>query len=282
VLPLATRHELVERMLNEIHQHYSQEITLAALARRLRQQSAYLGRLFRDDVGITVHKYMTRAQMVFGAAHVRAGVKIESVALDLGYRSKKNFYRQFKRHFDMTPEAYRHRHNTAATSPAPAGQFHHSADQLVNAPDRPVLTHRADKPSTGSRRRKMAKSLRRSSVAMLLTDERGCYVGATETAVILTGYSVDELRGMPAEVLFPNDSASNTRCRLRVLSLASASLPATTMLQTKSAGPIAVHLTSVENVLVGRQRLTAAHVQGAAPFNGNKKKSRDYRGSRLT
>jgi PAS domain-containing protein len=89
---------------------------------------------------------------------------------------------------------------------------------------------------------------------MLVTDERGRYVGATETAVILTGYSVDELRGMPADVLFPNDSASNAQCRLQVLSLASTSLPATTVLQTKSAGPIGVHLTSVENLLVERQQ----------------------------
>jgi hypothetical protein len=80
----------------------------------------------------------------------------------------------------------------------------------------------------------------------------------------LTGYSVDELRGMPAEVLFPNDSASNARSRLQVVSLASTALPATTALQTKSAGPIAVHLTSVENLLLERQQLTAAPVRGEA------------------
>ena len=35
-------------------------------------------------------------------------MKIEAIALDLGYRSKKHFYRQFKRRFGMTPDVYRH------------------------------------------------------------------------------------------------------------------------------------------------------------------------------
>jgi AraC-like DNA-binding protein len=40
------------------------------------------------------------------SALIRDGVKIEAVALLVGYRSKKNFYRQFKRRFAMTPSAY--------------------------------------------------------------------------------------------------------------------------------------------------------------------------------
>src|SRR5690349_8513159 len=94
-------------MLHEIHRHYNQHLTLSVLAKILRRQPAYVGRVFRNQIGVTVHEYITRARMVFGAAHIRAGVKIEAVALDLGYRSKKNFYRQFRARFGMTPEAYR-------------------------------------------------------------------------------------------------------------------------------------------------------------------------------
>jgi transcriptional regulator GlxA family with amidase domain len=38
---------------------------------------------------------------------IRAGVKIEAVALFVGYRSKKNFYRRFRRHFATTPLQFR-------------------------------------------------------------------------------------------------------------------------------------------------------------------------------
>src|ERR1700704_3621909 len=101
-------HAHVQRMLSQIQENYTQRLTLGTLAKTLGRQSAYLGRLFRDEVGVTVHEYMTRARMVNGAVQVRSGVKVEAVALDLGYQSKKNFYRQFKRRFGMTPETYRH------------------------------------------------------------------------------------------------------------------------------------------------------------------------------
>ncbi len=133
-------------MLSEIRQNYSQRLTLATLARLLRRQSAYLGRLFREEIGITVHEYVTRARMVFGGAHVRAGVKIEAVALDLGYRSKKNFYRQFKRFFGMTPEAYRHNHNgPAADHPRGGRRPHLSAPR--RRPRRVRRTSLFDAPS---------------------------------------------------------------------------------------------------------------------------------------
>jgi PAS domain S-box-containing protein len=95
----------------------------------------------------------------------------------------------------------------------------------------------------------MAWTLSGSPPALLMTDEHGRYVGATTTAVALTGYSVDELRGMRTEVLFPQGRRSSTRCRLQVLRPALSSLPATTVLQTKDAGRISVHLMSVENLL---------------------------------
>jgi two-component system, response regulator YesN len=106
--PATTPHEHVQRMLQQIQRHYNQRLTLDMLATGLGSQSAYLGRAFRKEIGVTVHEYITRARMEYGAAHVRAGVKIEAVALDAGYLSKKNFYRQFKRRFGMTPDEYRH------------------------------------------------------------------------------------------------------------------------------------------------------------------------------
>jgi AraC-like DNA-binding protein len=213
-----TPHQHVQRMLEEIHQHYNQRLTLAGLSKVLSRQSAYLGRLFRDEVGITVHQYLTRARMIFAAAQVRAGVKIEAVSLDLGYRSKKNFYSQFKRQFGMTPEAYRR-----------------AVDALSPMSPRDARNgHLASRSLTGA------------DVAMLVTDETGRCVGATEGAVAMTGYAAHELRGMPAEMLFPGSLSCGLGCRLQVLHPTSASRPATTVLQTKSAGRIQVHLTTVD------------------------------------
>jgi AraC-like DNA-binding protein len=260
----ATTHEHVQRMLDEIHQRYNERLTLAGLAKVLRRQSAYLGRLFREELGVTVHEYITRARMVFGAAQVRAGVKIEAVSLDLGYLSKKNFYRQFKRRFGMTPEAYRNDCNGCATNTSiaaaqprkrPNHQRSAATSASNNGPDGFPAEQEQGTDSLGpARQLNMARS--GWSVALLVTDEDGRYVGATPAAVRLTGYSVSELRGMPVEALFPDGPGSKTQCRVQVLHPVSASHPATTVLQTKSAARIRIHVTSVENLLghIGNSR----------------------------
>jgi PAS domain-containing protein len=91
---------------------------------------------------------------------------------------------------------------------------------------------------------------------MLLTDGRGCYVGANQGAVSITGYSVDELRGMPAEALLPTRADPDTRCRLQLILQASSSLPCHAVLCTRSARAVPVHLTSAENLLSGTKSCT--------------------------
>jgi PAS domain S-box-containing protein len=225
-------------MLEQIHQHYNDRLTLAGLAKSLRRQSAYLGRLFRDEVGLTVHEYVTRARMIFASVQVRAGVKIEAVSLELGYRSKKNFYNQFKRRFGMTPDAYR---VMAANGTAASGRT--SIAATIGSSHGHIPRRAA---ARASRRESIAQWLTGSNVAMLVTDERGRYVGATEAAVSLSGYSVEELRGMPPDKLFPTAADSSSGCRLQVLHPTSTSRPATSVLQTKSAGRVHIHLTSVD------------------------------------
>jgi PAS domain S-box-containing protein len=253
-----TAHDHVQRMLDQIHQNYTQRLTLDTLAKTLERQSAYLGRLFRDAMGVTVHEYITRARMMFGAAQVRSGVKVEAVALDLGYRSKKNFYRQFKRRFGMTPEAYRQRHDrdrdgrTVERAPRPRARaesdapdsFHQTS--LVKS-DSPA-TEPVD-PQPAALTRRIVRALVSQRVAMLATDETGCCIAANEAAVLITGYSVAELRRMPAADLFHSDIQSDARSRVQILLPASPSLPANAVLRTRSAGPIHVHLTSAENLL---------------------------------
>jgi PAS domain S-box-containing protein len=97
--------------------------------------------------------------------------------------------------------------------------------------------------------RRILRALVSHRVAMLATDETGCCIAANEAAVLITGYSVAELRRMPAADLFHSDIQSDARSRVQILLPASPSLPANAVLRTRSAGPMHVHLTSAENLL---------------------------------
>ena len=104
--PVAQEH--VRRMLDRIEQSYSEPITLRSLASELHRQSAYLGGMFRREVGMSVHQWLTTVRLERASVLIREGVKVEAVSLLVGYRSKKNFYRQFKRRYGTTPFEHRH------------------------------------------------------------------------------------------------------------------------------------------------------------------------------
>jgi AraC-like DNA-binding protein/photosystem II stability/assembly factor-like uncharacterized protein len=99
----------VRRMLALIEEHAGESLSLATLARALGRQQAYLGRLFRQQMGVSTREYVVRVRLERAAGMICQGDKVEAVALEVGYRSKKNFYRQFIRHFGTTPAAYRAR-----------------------------------------------------------------------------------------------------------------------------------------------------------------------------
>jgi two-component system response regulator YesN len=93
-------------MLDVIEESYAERITLDTMSAALNRQSSYLGHLFRKETGMTVRQWLTRVRLDHAASLIREGVKIEAVALIVGYHSKKNFYRQFRRRFATTPSAY--------------------------------------------------------------------------------------------------------------------------------------------------------------------------------
>jgi len=98
---------LVRRVLEIIETQYTQPVTLPMLSTLTGRQGAYLGRVFMKEVGASVRTYVTRVRLQHAAALIREGVKVEAAALSVGYRSKKSFYRQFKRLYGTTPVPYR-------------------------------------------------------------------------------------------------------------------------------------------------------------------------------
>ena len=114
--------EVIEREMEELH-----------------RQGAYLGAMFRREVGVPMRQWLTKVRLDHAAALVREGVKIEAVSMLVGYRSKKNVYRQYKRRFGTTPFA----HGIAARDGAnamdqEAGACRHAGSIAERSVDRAV------------------------------------------------------------------------------------------------------------------------------------------------
>jgi AraC-like DNA-binding protein len=97
----------VRRALDYLAAHDERPVSLAQLARVAGCGRDRLARAFRRETGTTVQAHLRRLRLARAAREVGEGDKIEAVMLAVGYRGKRNFYRQFKARFGMTPGRYR-------------------------------------------------------------------------------------------------------------------------------------------------------------------------------
>jgi AraC-like DNA-binding protein len=89
-----------------LHQRYARSLPVTALARECHTTPARLAREFRHQFGMSIPRYQRRLRLVEALGRVRHE-KIEAVALSVGYRSTKNFYRAFRELTGTTPTGFR-------------------------------------------------------------------------------------------------------------------------------------------------------------------------------
>ena len=94
------------RAARRLHQGYARSVRLPALARECHTTPAWLAREFRRQFGMSSPRYQRTLRLVEALGSVRQD-KIEAVALRVGYRSTKNFYRAFRQLTGMTPTGFR-------------------------------------------------------------------------------------------------------------------------------------------------------------------------------
>lgn len=99
----------VARALGYIEEHYRELIGLTSVAEHVGCSRTHLAKVFRGEVGWTVHAYVQRVRLWRAVSGMRDGDKVEAVMLDVGYRSKRNFYRLFKNRLGAAPGAFRSR-----------------------------------------------------------------------------------------------------------------------------------------------------------------------------
>jgi AraC-like DNA-binding protein len=89
-----------------LREGYARSLRLPLLARECHTTPARLASEFRRQFGISIPQYRRTARLVEALERVRHE-KVEAVALQVGYRSSKNFYRAFRGLTGMTPTEFR-------------------------------------------------------------------------------------------------------------------------------------------------------------------------------
>lgn len=98
----------VATALDYIHEHYSEQISMAEVARRVYWSAEYFSRQFKEEVGENFNTYLTlyrldRAQELLNQTELR----VSEIAEKVGYTTPGYFSRIYKRYKGITPEQER-------------------------------------------------------------------------------------------------------------------------------------------------------------------------------
>jgi len=95
-------------VLVHIQANLDGDLSLDAVAKRVRLSSFHFHRLFRSVIGETLKQYTQRLRLERAANRlVIHDSTILDVALDSGFQTHETFSREFKRRFQVTPSGYR-------------------------------------------------------------------------------------------------------------------------------------------------------------------------------
>ena len=97
-------------LLEYVHQHYNEKITLERLAEAGHYSQSYILSLFKQNTGLTPVNYIN-SYRIYKAVELLRGTesRIIDVAMETGFPNVAYFIRQFRRSMNMTPLEYRKR-----------------------------------------------------------------------------------------------------------------------------------------------------------------------------
>jgi AraC family transcriptional regulator len=99
-----SRRQTTARALAVIAGNLPTRVTRVSVAQACGCSGASLDRLLKKHVGMTVHQVLTAIRLSTAlVATVTSDLKFEAVAREVGYRSKKDMYRQYVHRFGVTP-----------------------------------------------------------------------------------------------------------------------------------------------------------------------------------
>lgn len=100
--------ELIKKIINYIHENYSNKIYIETLALEANMNTQYFCRFFKNIVGKTPVDYINSYRIEKSAELLQTeALSISNIALSVGIDNFSYFVKQFKKYKNCTPSQYR-------------------------------------------------------------------------------------------------------------------------------------------------------------------------------
>src|SRR5262249_21410183 len=99
---------------------YAETLRLDPIADELRVSSFHLCRTFKDEIGVTMHRYLNGLRLRASLGRLAGGeAALTALALALGFSSHSHFSAAFRREFSISPSDVRSTLSRRSEPPAP-------------------------------------------------------------------------------------------------------------------------------------------------------------------
>ncbi|PYI54364.1 helix-turn-helix domain-containing protein [Paenibacillus flagellatus] len=115
-------HPVKRAVLDYLHRHYHEDISLETAADRLNMSAGYMSKLFKEQTGMNFSDYLNDLRMEKAKELLRdTDLKIQHIAEKVGYYNVNSFIRMFKKTIGVPPGEFRRMHRFGGEKEASEG-----------------------------------------------------------------------------------------------------------------------------------------------------------------
>ena len=93
----------IQTVLSYINEHLNENISVDVLAEQAFLSKYHFMRLFKAQIGTTVHAYVRQKRLLYAARMIREGMDVSAAASKSGFTDYSAFHRAFKESFGVSP-----------------------------------------------------------------------------------------------------------------------------------------------------------------------------------
>ena len=101
--PMMPRSDRICQIIRYIDGHLTEDLDIDQLAQHFFISKFHMMRLFRQEMGTTIHLYITQKRLMLARALIDGGMRATEACYRSGFRSYSSFTRACAKHFGATP-----------------------------------------------------------------------------------------------------------------------------------------------------------------------------------